>query len=60
MSNWIVLGIGMTAGILFSFAFPEPALAVNEALSPIVQTGFNFIAEIIGDILRNSIGKVLA
>jgi len=54
MSDWIILSVGIVGGILFSFAFPEPALAVNETLSPMVSSGFDFITNVFKDI----IGKI--
>ena len=55
MSGIVVFTIGIVGGILFSFAFPEPSMAVNETLSPMVTTTFNFIV----DVLKDAIGGVL-
>ncbi len=38
LSTLIGLVIGGVSGILFTFAFPEPALAVNDTVSPYVQS----------------------
>ena len=37
MRHLAIFGIGIVAGILISFTYPEPVMAVNEVISPIVQ-----------------------
>ena len=37
MRHLAIFGIGIIAGILISFSYPEPAMAVNETFSPLVQ-----------------------
>ena len=58
--NLISLIIGVVAGILFSFAFPEPAIAVNDAISPFVISGLIFIKDVLIDVIRTAIGGVIA
>lgn len=37
---------------MFSFAFPEPSIAVNETLSPLVVSGLIFAKDIFVDVLQ--------
>jgi len=51
MSTLIGIAIGAVAGIVFSFAFPEPAMTVNNAVTPYIQTGLDAVSMFLKDAL---------
>lgn len=55
MSKTITYPLLFVAGILFTFAFPEPSMAVNEAVKPFVMSAFTYVGEFIGDALSDFI-----
>ncbi len=56
MSFLIGIVLGVIAGILFSFAYPEPAMAVNDTVSPYIQglqdTVLMYLKSIILEVLK--------
>lgn len=54
--NWIItISVGFVGGIMFASAYPESAVAINNTLRPIVDTGM----EVTIDILRTIIDGIL-
>lgn len=54
--TWIIyIPVGITIGIMFSAAYPESAIAINDALLPTIQAIGEKIKEIAVDLIKENV-----
>ena len=58
--TWVItILVGFTIGILFSFTYPEPAMAVNEVIKPTIDSVLVWIGETTMDFVRSAVESLI-
>jgi len=58
--TWVItILVGFAIGILFSFTYPEPAMAVNEAIKPTIDSILVWIGETTMEFLKSTVESLI-